>query len=281
MKKIGFIGAGNMAEAIIKGLIKNGTCKPEWIFVADKSDERIEYIKRTTGVTSLGCNKDVFDSSEIVVLAVKPQTMGEILDEIRPDNSCESRKIIISIAAGIRTDFIENKIYSSIEKGKTHLFPVSRVMPNTPGLAGAGMTGVCINSTMSDQDASLVTGIFTSMGKTIICKESEMDAVTAMSGSGPAYVFYFMESMINAGKTLGFSDEASRLLTIETFKGAIKLMETQNEAPESLRKKVTSPGGTTEAAIRHMENKGVKAEISRGIIAAAERSDELSRALSA
>jgi len=278
--KIGFIGSGNMAEAIMAGMVKTGLCKADYIIASDKSKERVDYLNKSIGVKSAESNRDVFEASEIVILSVKPQNMKEVLEEIKPGTSASEKKIIISIAAGIQISFIEKILYSDLEKKQEKLFSVSRVMPNTPGLAGAGMTGICFNSNVSDIDAESVKNIFGSMGKTLICSESDIDGITAMSGSGPAYVFFFMESMISAGKELGFSEEASLLLTMETIKGAVKLMETQNEAPESLRKKVTSPGGTTEAAIKHMESSGVKTEIIKGIIAASEKSKELSRVLS-
>lgn len=278
--EIGFIGSGNMAEAIMAGIIKTGLCKAECIIASDKSKDRIDYLGKSLGIKAASSNKEVFKTSEVIILSVKPQNMKEILEDIRPEANTSEKKIIISIAAGIQISFIESVLYSNIEKKNEKQFPVSRVMPNTPGLAGAGMTGICFNRNISDMDAETVKNIFGSMGKTLICSESDMDGITAMSGSGPAYVFYFMESMISAGKKLGFSDDESLLLTMETIKGAVKLMETQNEAPESLRKKVTSPGGTTEAAIKHMESAGVKTEIVNGIIAASSRSKELSKLLS-
>lgn len=280
MKKIiGFIGSGNMAEAIMAGLIGTGLCSGESILASDRSPERMEYLARKIGIRTTQSNKDVFDKSDIIILSIKPQNMKEALEDIKPCPETRGKKIIISIAAGIRVSFIEDMLYSSISKENRHLFPIARVMPNTPGLAGAGMTGICFNDLMEDEDSETVKSIFASMGKTLICREDEMDAVTAMSGSGPAYVFYFMESMISAGRKLGFSDESSILLTMETIKGAVRLMETQEETPESLRRKVTSPGGTTEAAISMMEASGVMDGIIKGIISASEKSKELSAVL--
>lgn len=277
MKKIiGFIGSGNMAEAIMTGIIGTGLCTGETIIASDKSPERMEYLTKKIGIHTTQSNKDVFDKSDIIILSIKPQNMKEALEDIKPCPETRGKKIIISIAAGIRISFIEDMIYSSIGKESLNLFPIARVMPNTPGLAGSGMTGICFNDLMEDQDSETVKSIFASMGKTLICREDEMDAVTAMSGSGPAYVFYFMESMLSAGRKLGFTDENSLLLTMETIKGAVRLMETQKETPETLRRKVTSPGGTTEAAIKAMEAAGVMDGIIKGIISASERSRELS-----
>lgn len=278
-KTIGFIGSGNMAEAIISGLLKTGLYQPDSIMAFDKSSERLDYLVRQLGIIALKSNREVFENSGLVILSVKPQNMKEILEEIKPGADSSEKKIIISIAAGIQSTFIESILYSNIDKDKQSLFPVARVMPNTPGLAGAGMTGISFNSQIEDRDAETIRGIFGSMGKTLICNEEEMDAITAMSGSGPAYVFYFMESMISAGIELGFNEKDSLLLTLETIKGAVKLMETQAESPESLRRKVTSPGGTTEAALKEMESAGVKKGIIRGITAASNRSKELSSIL--
>jgi pyrroline-5-carboxylate reductase len=278
-KTTGFIGAGNMAEAIIAGMTGTGLFMADSIIACDKSKERLISLEEKYGIRISESNRDVFLKSNIVILAVKPQNMKEVLEEIKPDQKVCDRKIIISIAAGIKTGFIEKILFSGIDENQKNLFAVSRTMPNTPGLAGAGITGICFNSSMSEEDIQTVRNIFGSIGKIIPCSEDAMDAVTAMTGSGPAYVFYFIESMMEAGKKLGFTEEESLFLAIETVKGSVKLMESSSESPEILRKKVTSPGGTTEAGIGKMESCGVKKGIVEGVLAAAERSAELSRIL--
>ena len=271
-KKIGFIGAGNMGEAIISAIIRSHTFFPAMISACDINYEHLERLHKIYGIAALKENFELFSKCDIVILAVKPQQIDEALREITRLN----RKIVVSIAAGIPIQRLETRLYAPLDENDRKKLPIIRVMPNTPALVLSGMSGMSPNKHATVKDIKIAEAILESMGKVIKFQEKDLDAVTALSGSGPAYVFYLAEAMINAGLELGLKSEHSVVLTIETLKGAVALMEEMNESPENLRRKVTSPGGTTEAAIKVLENSGVKRNLIKAITAAARRSKELS-----
>lgn len=277
-KKTGFIGAGNMGEAIIGALIRTEIVSPSMIYVTDISEERLDMMKKTYGVHAMTDNFELFSACDIVILAIKPQQMNSVLSQIREQEGygVSDRKLIISIAAGIPTKKIENLLYPSLDEADRKKLPIIRVMPNTPSLVLAGMSGMSANPNTADEDINICKTILESMGKVIEFEEEKLDAVTALSGSGPAYVFYMIESMTEAGINMGLKSDDAACLTVETIKGAVKLMEDRKESPLDLRKKVTSPGGTTEAALTVMENNKIKPIIMDAIAAAAQRSKELS-----
>ncbi len=281
-RKIGFIGSGNMGEAMTGAIIRGGIAPASHIYVSDVSPERLLMMRRTYGIKTLTDNFKLFSECDIVILAIKPQQMNQVLSEIagHKDYAVTERKLIISIAAGIPIRKIEKMLYSppglkSDEISRKHL-PIIRVMPNTPALVLSGMSGMSANSYAVAEDISICKTILESMGKVIEFEEEKLDAVTALSGSGPAYLFYLAEAMTAAGIHLGFTPEHAAALTLGTLQGAVKLMAERNESPESLRRKVTSPGGTTEAALKVMESSNLKQIVVSAIAAAARRSKELS-----
>ncbi len=278
-KKIGFIGAGNMGEAIIGALIQAGIFSSSMIYASDASKERLDIMKKTYGINVTDDNIRLFSESNIVILAVKPQQMNQVLSDIASDKNYQikNRKLIISIAAGIPIKKIENLLYSPLENHVRENLPIVRVMPNTPALVLAGMSGMSSNSYANSQDIQMTHTILKSMGKVLEFKEDDLDAVTALSGSGPAYVFYLIESMIEAGIKVGLKPDEASVLTIATLEGAVKLIKERNESAQELRRKVTSPGGTTEAAIKVMEKNSVKQSIIAAIEAATLRSRELKK----
>jgi pyrroline-5-carboxylate reductase len=279
-QKIGFIGAGNMAEAFVGALIRSGIFSAEMVFASDVNRERLAVLHHKYAIASKNQNKDLFDSADIIVLAVKPQQLKSVLSEIsqNPDYKITSRKLVISIAAGISIDSIERLLYAPLDDRQKTNLPIVRVMPNTPALVLSGMSGMSCNKNCRDEDVHTTRTLLAAMGKVIEFKEQDLDAVTALSGSGPAYVYYFIEAMIDAGVELGIRFDEAALLTVETFKGALKLLEDSSETPETLRRKVTSPGGTTEAALSVFEKREVKKHLIEGILRAAARSKELSGA---
>lgn len=274
-KKVGFIGGGNMAEAMIGGLLASGVCSAAQVYACDVSKERLEYLKTAFGIHTTEDNCAVVEACDILVLAVKPQVMGSVLAAI--DTGCGaskklSEKLIISIAAGISIAAIEGLLASASN------LAVVRAMPNTPALVGCGMCGMCANRHAGKTHKADARAILEATGKVLeFEKESFLDAVTAVSGSGPAYVFYFVESMIRAGETLGLASEDALAMTLQTLKGAVKLMEERGETPQALRQKVTSPGGTTEAAFRVMRENGFYETVVAAIEAACRRAEELSK----
>jgi pyrroline-5-carboxylate reductase len=278
-QKIGFIGAGNMGEAMIGALIRSGVAPPSRIFIHELREAHADALKNKYGIVLLSDNKEVLRACDVMVFAVKPQSLDQVLSDLQSKNAfCEisSRKLLITIAAGKRITLFEEYIYSGLDDQQRRMLPIIRIMPNTPALVGAGISGLCANIHATASDIETVRKILLPMGKVLECQEKDMDAVTAMSGSGPAYCFYIMESMMEAGVALGFSETTSADLTISTFKGAIALLEQLKESPKTLRRNVTSPGGTTEAAIRILDENGVKDSIIHAIRAAARRSKELS-----
>jgi len=270
-KKIAVIGAGNMGGAIIKG-IKNAKShlphhvkkKVYEIIASDIDKKKLKRLKVFTAKT----NKEAIETADIIILAIKPQNIDKLLHEIK--NITRSSQLIISIAAGITTKKIEKALIRNI--------PVVRVMPNTPALVGMGMSVLCPGKYAEARHLQTAKRIFSSMGKVeIVKREKLMDAVTAVSGSGPAYVYLFIESIINSALKMGLSKESAKKLVVQTIKGSIKLLEDTNKEPETLRRQVTSPGGTTEAALRVFKKKQFQKIINIGILSAEKKSRELTR----
>jgi pyrroline-5-carboxylate reductase len=278
-KTIGFIGAGNMGEAIIGAILKAEIFTKTDVWVSDISNERLSQMKSTYGVQTTSDNAALFSRCDIIILAVKPQQMNDILTRIAPreKDALTGAKLVISIAAGIRIEKIEAVLYAALSPEESARLPVIRVMPNTPALVLQGVSGMSANRHATPEDVEAARQILAAMGTAVLFDESDLDAVTALSGSGPAYVFYLAESMINAGIQLGLSKESAQELAVGTIKGAAALMEQQRESPEDLRRKVTSPGGTTEAAFKVLEKNNVRDIIIKAIKAAEDRSRELSQ----
>jgi len=278
-KKIGFIGAGNMGEAIIGALLRSEISLPEEILISDPSRERLAHLQNKYAVGIAQNNLDLFLQSEIVILAVKPQAMEPVVREITeaPEyQSVSDNKLMISIAAGVTIQKLEALFYLPSGNCAPEKKPIIRVMPNTPAMVLSGMSGMSGNQYASPADRKTARVILEAMGSVVEVKEEDMDAVTAVSGSGPAYVFFLAESMIEAGIALGFDPDTAVTLTMKTIEGALKLMQESTDTPETLRKKVTSPGGTTEAAFQVLSANRVKAVMVEAISRAAERSRELS-----
>ncbi len=276
-KKIGFVGAGNMGEAFVGAIIKANIFSPSMIYVSDINNRRLDIFRSNYGVSVMNDNIKLFSECDVVIFAVKPQQMDQVLSQIAKQEGCNipDRKVIVSIAAGIPLRKIEDLLYTSLDEKSREKLPIIRVMPNTPALVLAGMSGMSANRYAVAEDVRNIRTILEAMGRVIEFKEEELDAVTALSGSGPAYVFYLIESMIEGGIDAGLDPGDAAVLTITTLKGALALIEQQNESPELLRRRVTSPGGTTEAAFKVLENNRVKENIIKAIAAAAKRSKEL------
>jgi pyrroline-5-carboxylate reductase len=279
-EKIGFIGGGNMAEAILGALIRSGISKPSRLQASDVSAERRQYLEKTYGITATDKNEAVFLACDVILLAVKPQVidavlteLGDILAEKKPT---ASRKLIISIAAGIPIKRIEERLYDRLDTTAATDLPIVRVMPNTPALVMAGMSGISVNRNATSDDKDIAMAILAATGMVLEFNEEALNAVTAVSGSGPAYVFYLVEAMIEAGVNLGLSGAEATTLTLQTLKGAVKLLEESRESARELRRRVTSPGGTTEAALKVMDNGKVKEQIIAALAAACSRAHELS-----
>jgi len=264
--KVVFLGAGNMAEALVAGLVRGGVCPAENILVTDIRPERLKYFKDEFGVSGMADNTEAVSGAGMIIFAVKPQVMGEVVDGLVGVVSKET--LCMSIAAGIKTSFFEERLGEGTR--------VVRVMPNTPALVQAGAAALAPGKWAMEADMDAAETVMKSVGCAVRVEEKDIDAVTALSGSGPAYVFYLMEAMLKAAAELGLDDAVARELTYATVAGAAKLIsETGVEAGE-LRARVTSKGGTTAAAIEVLNSKGVSDAIVEALRAAHRRSLELS-----
>jgi pyrroline-5-carboxylate reductase len=264
--KISFLGAGNMAEAIINGLLKSRVSKPGNICASDISKTRLQYIAKRYGIKAVSDNTAAVKSSTIIFLAVKPQQVTEVLKDIA--GSITKNHLVVSIAAGITTSLIEKHLGNKLR--------VIRSMPNTPALLGAGAVAVCAGKYSSKTDVALAKELFSSVGIVAVLKESQMNAVTAVSGSGPAYVFYLAEALEAAGTALGLPAEVSRQFSRATISGAGRMLAEIDESAQDMRRKVTSPGGTTAAAVKYFEQKGFRRIIRQAVGCAVKRAKELS-----
>jgi pyrroline-5-carboxylate reductase len=265
--KIGFLGGGRMAEALINGIIKAGLFEDGQIVAVDPADERRQLLTDKFNVSTSG-DASVLADCRIVVLAVKPQIMAGILQDQRQHFNKE--QLVISIAAGISLAALEE----SLKGCQCRLI---RVMPNTPALIMEGASALCGGGLASDDDLETAKTIFDAVGKSVVLSEAEIDAVTGLSGSGPAYVFSFIEAMIDGGVKVGLTREVAETLALQTVLGATRLAISTGEHPANLRAMVTSPGGTTIAGLHEMEKAGFQGIIMDAIEAATERSRELGR----
>jgi pyrroline-5-carboxylate reductase len=267
-----------MGEAIIGAILNSNLLPASMVYISDADTSRRAYLAEKFQVIDLDSNIDLFETCQIVFLAVKPQQMPVILDELsnQKNFTVPERKLIISIAAGYPIRKLESKLYSTLDEKEIQNLPIIRVMPNTPALVLSAVSGMSPNRFATKGDIISTQTLFEAIGSVLRFDEGQLDAVTALSGSGPAYVFYLVESLINAGTQVGLDPNAAITLATKTLSGSVKLLETSGESPKELRHKVTSPGGTTEAAIEVFETRGFKDTIIEAIAAAARRARELS-----
>lgn len=265
--KIGFIGAGNMAEAIIKGLIKSGLYNPDRIAASDNDTVKLKNKSETYGIRAYDSNRELVQASNVIVLSVKPQILRGVLNEIA--GYLTHDHLVISIAAGITVSLIQDFI------GKDN--PIIRVMPNTPALIQRGISALARGGAATEEHMNKAQEIFNAVGKTVIVDEGMMDAVTALSGSGPGFVFRIMEAFVEAGEKLGFDRDTALMLVKQTFLGASHLADESDSFLSKLREMVTSPGGTTAAGLSVFEEKGLSEVIRSGLKAARDRSVELGK----
>jgi len=277
--KIGLIGAGNMGEALAGAILRARLRRPGEILASDPLEARRRLIAERLGISVSDDNRSVFDASGVVLLAVKPQQMPEVLACLAdsPGYRVGRRKLVVSIAAGFPLRRIEAVLYAPLTTADRRRLPIVRAMPNTPAWVGAGITGISPNAACGEKDLRLAARVLGTAGRVLEVPEDRLDAVTAVSGSGPAYVYYFLEAVIEGGLSIGLTPGEAFRLAVSTFAGAVALLEKTGEPPERLRRQVTSPGGTTEAALRVFDETGVKAHIAAGIRAAEARARELSR----
>jgi len=267
-QNICFIGGGNMAQALIGGLLSRGL--PTTRITVSDPVEQIRQILEEKGIQTTSDNVEAIQNADVVVLAVKPQVLATVL---QPLKGLLSDKLVISIIAGAEIQTISELIGGSQR--------IVRVMPNTPALVQTGAHGIYASEAVNAQDRKLTNQILAATGLTIwVDSEAQIDAVTAVSGSGPAYFFYLMESMIRAGKNLGLDEKVATALTLQTALGAAQMAITSSNSPSELRKNVTSPNGTTQAALEVFDRAQISQNIQAALAAAQKRSQELAQELS-
>jgi pyrroline-5-carboxylate reductase len=267
MMKLAVLGGGKMGEALVAGLLASGWRKPEESVVTGRQQERLIELRKTYGIEVTLDNAKAVAEADVVVLAVKPQDiqllLADISDHVTPDQT------ILSIVAAIPTSLIEQALGASV--------PVVRAMPNTPSVVHEGMAGIAAGRHAEEKHLEIATEVLAHVGRVVTVAEKHLDAVTAISGSGPAYFALLAEAMIEAGLLLGLSREISTQLVVQTMLGSAKLLRDAEMHPVELREMVTSPGGTSIRAIRVLEQSGVRAAFLNAIQAAMERSQELAQ----
>ncbi|MDX2478655.1 MAG: pyrroline-5-carboxylate reductase [Gammaproteobacteria bacterium] len=272
MNTIGFIGGGNMADSLIGGLLASGH-KASFIHVSEPDTNRRSRLSSEYGVNCVQDNVELVDRADLLLFAVKPQMLHQVALPLRQSIQA-SQPLIISIAAGVRSADLEQWLGGGLA--------IVRVMPNTPALVRAGASGLYASHLVSNEQKNQAESIMRSVGLTVwLENEAQMDIVTALSGSGPAYIFRVIEAMENAATRAGLARETSRLLSIETVLGAAKLAMESEDSPAELRQKVTSPGGTTEQGLKQLEQGGIEQIFQNAIDAAIDRSREMGDELGA
>lgn len=270
------VGGGKMGEALMKGWITSTVAPAEAISLNDievvnPGSERRDYLERTYGVSCVASTSDVSRPADVVVLAVKPQVMGDVLDEISSNGvlSGDALPLFVSIAAGCTTESLE----AGLPRGAT----VVRVMPNMPLSIAAGATGVCAGSLATDAQVGFVAGLFDCLGKAVVVPERDIDAVCAVSGSGPAYVVAMVEALRDAGAAEGLAPELAETLALQTVLGTALLVDETGSSLAETRESICSPGGTTLAALDAMREAGFGEVFAAGVRAAVARSKELAQ----
>lgn len=261
----GFIGTGNMGEALISGMIKAKFINPNKIMAFDVDEKRINAIMKNYKIKKAKDNLQLSSQCNPIILCVKPQSLKEVIEEI--SENLDGSKLVVSIAAGVPLYAIESYARKQLR--------MIRVMPNIAVTVREGATAISPGGLANEEDIKLVEGIFNCVGKTITVDESLMDAVTGLSGSGPAYIFLVIEALIEAGIYLGMSRNQSSILTTQTVLGSIRLLLESGEHPAILREKVTSPGGTTAVGLYKLEQGGLRKTIIEAVIAATQRAKEI------
>lgn len=267
-KRIGFLGAGSITESLVRGMLDAEVVRPEQILVSNRSNrERLTYLSQRYGVGAAASKRKLASTCEILVLSCKPKDMAELLAEV--GEKTRPGQIVLSLAAGVATSFIEERVSPGVQ--------VVRSMPNTSCQVGESATAICRGQGATAEAMRLIGAILGSVGQVYEVPEEQMDAVTGLSGSGPAYVYLIIEAMVQAGQNVGLPFDVARALSIQTLKGAAKMLEETGEDPAILRERVTSPNGTTFAGLQVLAEAGFSQALVRAVARATERSQELGK----
>jgi pyrroline-5-carboxylate reductase len=266
LRRIGFIGSGKMAGALMKGIARAGLAEPGAIIASDVAPEALAKLRQELGVQATTSNAEVVRGSDVVVLAVYPQVVRQVLPEVAP--LVGDDHLVVSIAAGITT----RQLLEGLQAPRR----VARVMPNTPALVGSGAAGYCLAGTASRDDGEFVARMLGAVGRAWQVEERHLDAVTGLSGSGPAYVFAIIEALSDGGVRMGLPRAVATALAAQTILGAAQMLLETGLHPGQLKDQVTSPGGTTIAGLHALERGGLRAALMNAVEAATLRSQELS-----
>ena len=264
---VGFVGGGNMAEALIRGLVRGGHVPPERVTASAPRRERLEELRTAYGIAVTADNREVARSATVLVLSIKPQIMDKVLREI--GDQIAPGTLVISIAAGVDTETIEAAVPEGVR--------VVRAMPNVCATVGAGATAISAGRHASEDDMVTARAIFDAVGITVTLDETHLDAVTGLSGSGPAYIFLILEALADAGVKVGLSRRNAQRLAAQTVMGSAKLLLDTDEHPGRLKDMVTSPGGTAIAGLHTLEEGGLRTTLINAVETATKRARELGR----
>jgi pyrroline-5-carboxylate reductase len=270
-KTLGFVGAGNMAEALVKGLLHAKVVPPEGIIVSDVKAERLAHFATEHGVKTTQDNHELVRASDVIVLSVKPQVIDKVLGLIGPDVT--AGKLVVSVAAGVPVSAIEARLPEG-----TH---VVRTMPNTPATVQAGATAISAGTHATEDDLEVARALFAAVGRVVTLDETLLDAVTGLSGSGPAYVMLMIEALADGGVKVGLHRDTALLLAAQTVYGSAKLLLDTGEHPGRLKDMVTSPGGTAIAGLHTLESGGLRRTLIDAVEAATNRSVQLGEIMAA
>ncbi len=265
MNTIGFLGAGNMAEALIKGMIVAGVVTPKQVTAGDVKAERLEHLQKVHGISITRDNHELVKMVDVLILSVKPQVIDRVLTEVGKD--VRPSTLVISVAAGVPIESIESRLPAGAR--------VVRTMPNTPATALAGATALSAGSHASDADVALAKRLFDAVGRTVVLDEALLDAVTGLSGSGPAYVMLMIEALADGGVKVGLHRDTALMLAAQTVFGSAKLLLETGEHPGRLKDMVTSPGGTAIAGLHTLESGALRKTLIDAVEVATKRSAEL------
>jgi pyrroline-5-carboxylate reductase len=264
-KKIAILGAGNMGEALVKGLLRAGKTTPDALVAAEPRAERREELQKRYGIRMAAENREAAAQADLVVLAVKPQIMDAVLEDIAP--AIDAKKLVLSIAAGVPIEAIARKLGAGVR--------IVRCMPNTPALVGAGATALARGPHATEADLEQALSLFEAVGVAVVVEEHHLDAVTGLSGSGPAFVFMAIEALADGGVKVGLARPVALALAAQAVMGSAKLVLETGEHPGRLKDQVTSPGGTSIAGVHALESGGFRAALIAAVEAATRRSKEL------
>jgi pyrroline-5-carboxylate reductase len=270
-RKIGMLGTGNMASALVRGLLSSKTLSPDQIRGSDVRAEHLAELEQKYGIKTTTNNSELLAWANVVVLAVKPQVIDRVLDQVAGDFSSDT--LVISVAAGVPIRSIEARLPAGAR--------VLRAMPNTAAIALAGATGVAPGSRATPEDVKFTKALFDAVGRTVVLDESLIDAVTGLSGSGPAYIMLIIEALADGGVKVGLHRETALLLAAQTVYGSAKLLLETGEHPGRLKDMVTSPGGTAIAGLHTLESGGLRRTLIDAVEVATKRAVELGEAMAA